>query len=172
MDEIKNRLYEDNIIFLDSHTHSIDQLSNSIGANCVIVEAMVTVQMIRSFELEDLDDVTSQVDEQFTLIYKDHTIGYDINDIPSFNRNGMIRIFSEGNKTSNSVTYQKQIKYIVITLMNDEQYYTYIDNILNMKCILFDRNRIDKLAEFLDVNGILLRDVTEDDIQAFIEMHL
>jgi len=172
-DRIRNRLYEDNVVFLDVSRYSTSEVYSKLRVNCNINVDVITVQMIRSFDTQDMHgDINYQIEERFILKYKEYEAEYEPIDVPLSSKFGMVKFLARGSGTAYSITYQKHSMYIIVTLMTDEQYYLHVNHMIDEQHMNLDRNKIDKFCEYIDVNGILLRNITERDVRMFNELHL
>ena len=173
MDQIERQFNHDDIAFVDCSKFTEDELQKYIKTNYEIRKESVQYQLMRSFDLEDLeDDIYSQVDETWCIKYNKDRIEVDPNDydqVFNFDRDDMSKIDYDAGKLYSCVVFGKDVDMWIIYYPDD------LDKQMQDKLDEYgipysrDDDTISYLIGELEDTNISVRDASKDQIVKLLE---
>lgn len=169
--QLLQEINRSDLVFIERSKCPLEQLYSLVG-NCKITKESITVEMSRSFDLDDLEDPYSQVEETFYVKIGTRRIEYKpskISELLSFDCRQMHVVARDGDSTFYCITFGQEIPVYMITTMD------YFETILDMQTKLKDYGienpslDLDEMIDGLEQMSISIRNATKENIMAMIE---
>lgn len=165
--QLEKKLDKYDVAYVEIAKSSLDQLYTYLG-NYIITEKSIDLRLGRFFDLEDLNDPYSQVEETYYLVVDGKKIPVDpikTSALISYNKERMCIINREGGSTSYRTTFGRKVDAYIIRSMD------YDEEIAAMKAKIkefgLDKEALDldEIISHLEEMNIAIRNANESDLR-------